>query len=156
MSKNTLYNWARNLIFLCAGRGPCSTMTVLSFEAEILSTFRENCLKMTCLYFLWEFRNSWFENEASGKTKMDATWIWSNLSYKTAYLCEFYEEIPLHIIYINGLELYLPSDIHGYEVSCWNWILFAVKLLSEAMNQPNHVKVRLLNCLAWFPCSWIT
>ena len=39
---------------------------------ELLNIYGENGLKMTCLFFLWEFGNSRFENKASGKTKMDA------------------------------------------------------------------------------------
>ena len=29
-----------------------------------------------------------------------------------------YGEIPLHLYNINGLKLYLPSDIHGYVILC--------------------------------------
>ena len=52
-------------------------------------------------FFLWDFGNSQFENEASSKQR----WTLCNLkhlSYKTAYLWENYGEIPLHINNING------------------------------------------------------
>ena len=53
-------------------------------------------------------RNSQFENEASGKTKMEAI---MNATFKlnTAYLWVNYREIPLHINYMNGLKLYLAQ-----------------------------------------------
>ena len=44
---------------------------------------------------------------------------------KTAYLCGIYEEIPFHIIYINGLELYLSLDTGRYMILCREMLQFA-------------------------------
>ena len=68
-------------------------------------------------FFLGDSSNSQFENKASGKTKMDAI-ADATFKPKTAYLWLNYGEIPLHIIYIHGLELYLPLDIQGYMLLC--------------------------------------
>ena len=69
-------------------------------------------------FFLEESRNSQFENEADGKTKVDNIadlWI-HPLSIKLLIYVVFCEEITLHIYNINGLRLYLPLDIHRYVI----------------------------------------
>ena len=51
---------------------------MINFEAEILSSLRENGLEKT-IHF-WNSGNSQFQNEASGKTKMDTIANVSNLA----------------------------------------------------------------------------
>ena len=71
--------------------------------------------------------NSQFENEASGKTKMDAI-MNATFKPKTLYLWVNYGEIPPYINNINGLKRYLSSDIGRYTILCGEMLQFALEV----------------------------